>query len=117
MVAMSHMFVDMLQPEIRLCRFDLVLASHLLAVAQLPAKMTQVQIDRFKGLEIDGVEAFYITHDEPQTRLLVERCNELGLLTTGSADYHGPDNKLFSRFLAFETYGLEPNLGLIASHA
>jgi predicted metal-dependent phosphoesterase TrpH len=70
-------------------------------------------IDRFKALGIDGVEAFYITHDEPQTRLLVARCEELGLLTTGSADYHGPENKLFSRFLAFETYGLEPNLGPI----
>lgn len=71
-------------------------------------------IDRFKALGIDGVEAFYITHDEPQTRLLFARCEELGLLTTGSADYHGPENKLFSNFLAFETYDLEPSLGRIA---
>ena len=71
-------------------------------------------IDRFRALGIDGVEAFYITHDEPQTRLLAERCAELGLLSTGSADYHGPDNRLFSRFLAFETFGIEPNLGPIA---
>ncbi len=71
-------------------------------------------VDRFNALGMDGVEAFYITHDEPQTRLLVARCEELGLLTTGSADYHGPENKLFSRFLAFETYDLEPNLGPIA---
>jgi predicted metal-dependent phosphoesterase TrpH len=71
-------------------------------------------IDRFRALGIDGVEAFYITHDEPQTRLLAERCAELDLLTTGSADYHGPENRLFSRFLAFETYGLTPNLGSIA---
>ncbi len=42
---------------------------------------------------------------------------ELDLLTTGSADFHGPDNRLFSRFLAFETYGLEPNLGPIAQLA
>ncbi len=70
-------------------------------------------IDRFRTLGIDGVEAFYITHDERQTRLLAARCEELGLLSTGSADYHGPDNRLFSRFLAFETYGLEPNLGPI----
>ena len=28
--------------------------------------------------------------------------------STGSADFHGPENRLFSRFLAFETYGLEP---------
>jgi 3',5'-nucleoside bisphosphate phosphatase len=71
-------------------------------------------IDRFVALGIDGVEAFYITHDEPQTRLLAARCAELDLLSTGSADYHGPDNRLFSEFLAFETYDLEPNLGSIA---
>jgi 3',5'-nucleoside bisphosphate phosphatase len=71
-------------------------------------------IDRFRALGIDGVEAFYVTHDEQQTRTLAERCAELGLLSTGSADYHGPDNRLFSRFLAFETYGLQPNLGTIA---
>jgi predicted metal-dependent phosphoesterase TrpH len=72
-------------------------------------------IDRFKTLGIDGVEAFYVTHDQPQTELLAARCDELGLLTTGSADYHGPENRLFSRFLAFDTFGLQPNLGPIAS--
>jgi 3',5'-nucleoside bisphosphate phosphatase len=72
-------------------------------------------IERFRALGIDGVEAFYITHDERQTRLLFARCDELGLLSTGSADYHGPDNRLFSKFLAFETYDLQPNLGPIDS--
>jgi 3',5'-nucleoside bisphosphate phosphatase len=71
-------------------------------------------IDRFKALGVDGIEAFYITHNREQTELLAERCAELGLLSTGSADYHGPENPLFSRFLAFETFGLEPNLGPIA---
>ncbi len=71
-------------------------------------------IDRFVALGIDGVEAFYISHDERQTRLLAARCAELDLLSTGSADYHGPDNRLFSEFLAFETYDIEPNLGSIA---
>jgi predicted metal-dependent phosphoesterase TrpH len=71
-------------------------------------------IDRFKALGIDGVEAFYVTHDQPQTELLASRCQELGLLSTGSADYHGPENRLFSRFMAFETFGLEPNLGPIS---
>jgi predicted metal-dependent phosphoesterase TrpH len=77
-----------------------------------PAEVLE-SIDRFRALGIDGVEAFYVEHDERQTRLLAERCAELGLLSTGSADYHGPDNRLFSRFLAFETFGLEPNLGTI----
>jgi predicted metal-dependent phosphoesterase TrpH len=72
-------------------------------------------IDRFKVLGIDGVEAFYVTHDQEQTELLAKRCAELGLLSTGSADFHGPENRLFSRFLAFETFGLKPNLGPIAS--
>ena len=72
-------------------------------------------IGRFNTLGIDGVEAFYVTHTQEQTQLLAERCAELGLLTTGSADYHGPDNRLFSRFLAFQTYGLQPNLGPIGS--
>jgi len=72
-------------------------------------------IDRFRALGIDGVEAFYVTHTREQTELLGKRCEELELLSTGSADFHGPDNRLFSKFLAFELYGLEPNLGPIAS--
>jgi predicted metal-dependent phosphoesterase TrpH len=78
-----------------------------------PAEVLE-SIDRFVELGIDGVEAFYVSHDQQQTELVAARCAELGLLSTGSADYHGPGNRLFSRFLAFETYGLEPNLGPIA---
>ncbi len=74
-------------------------------------------LDRFRALGIDGVEAFYVTHTREQTELLARRCEELELLSTGSADFHGPDNRLFSRFLAFETYDLCPNLGPIASAA
>ena len=68
-------------------------------------------IDRFRALGIDGVEAFYVTHTQEQTTLLARRCEELGLLSTGSADFHGPDNRLFSQFLAFDLYSMEPNLG------
>ncbi len=71
-------------------------------------------VDRFVALGMDGVEAFYITHDQPQTELLASRTAELGLLSTGSADFHGPENELFHSFMAFETFGLEPNLGPIA---
>lgn len=74
-------------------------------------------IDRFRALRIDGVEVFYVTHTREQTELLAARCDELALLSTGSADFHGPENRLFSRFMAFETYGLEPNLGPIYSSA
>lgn len=70
-----------------------------------------VAIDRFRSLGVDGVECFYVTHDAPQTQLLADRGAELGLLATGSADFHGPDHRLFSQFLAYECYDREPNLG------
>ena len=70
-------------------------------------------IDRFRALALDGVEAFYITHDREQTALIAERCAQLALLSTGSADFHGPNNPTFNRFLAFDTFGFEANLGPI----
>jgi predicted metal-dependent phosphoesterase TrpH len=70
-------------------------------------------IDRFKALGMDGVEAFYITHTRENTELLAKRCAELDLLSTGSADFHGPENRQFSKFMAFDTFGIEPNLGPI----
>jgi 3',5'-nucleoside bisphosphate phosphatase len=71
-------------------------------------------LEEFREDGLDGVEAFYVTHTEPQTELLVQRARELGLLTTGSSDFHGPDHHTFSTFRAFPTYGLEPVLGPIA---
>ncbi len=79
-----------------------------------PAEVIE-SINRFNALGIDGIEAFYVSHDQAQTELIAARCAELGMLTTGSADFHGPDNKLFSKFMAFDTYGIEPNLGPIAA--
>ena len=70
-------------------------------------------IDRFHALGMDGVEAFYITHTRENTELIAKRCAELGMLTTGSADFHGPENRQFSKFMAFDTFGIEPNLGPI----
>jgi predicted metal-dependent phosphoesterase TrpH len=70
-------------------------------------------LQRFHELGMDGVEAFYITHDEPQTRLLADRAAGLAMLTTGSADFHGPENRQFHSFMAFDTFGIEPNLGPI----
>lgn len=67
-------------------------------------------VDRFVADGLDGVEAFYITHTREQTLLLADRCAELGLRTTGSADFHGPEHPQFSRFGAFETYGRTPDL-------
>jgi 3',5'-nucleoside bisphosphate phosphatase len=74
-------------------------------------------LDRFQALGIDGVEAFYITHDEAQTRLLADRAAPLGggMLPTRSANFHRPEKRQFHSFMAFETYGIEPNLGSIGS--
>jgi hypothetical protein len=44
---------------------------------------------------------------------MADRCERLGMLTTGSADFHGPEHREFSRFRAFCLYGREPNLGPI----
>ena len=54
-------------------------------------------IARFSAAGLDGVEVFYTTHDEVQTRALYEATAERGLLTTGSADFHGPEHERFSR--------------------
>jgi predicted metal-dependent phosphoesterase TrpH len=69
---------------------------------------------RFAAAGMDGVEAFYVTHDREQTLLLCDLAAEHGLLTTGSADFHGPDHRCFSRFRAFELFGCTPNLGRVA---
>lgn len=68
-------------------------------------------IERFRAAGLDGVEVFYLTHTREQTELLAARCTRLGLLSTGSSDFHGPEHRTFSRFRAFSTFGLTPVLG------
>ena len=68
-------------------------------------------IEMFRPWGLDGVECFYPTHSREQTELLHDRCAALGLLATGSSDFHGPAHGLFSRFRAFSTYGRSPILG------
>jgi 3',5'-nucleoside bisphosphate phosphatase len=72
-------------------------------------------IDAFRADGLDGVECFYPTHDAAQTRLLAERCAALGLLRTGSSDFHGPDHRLFAGFRAFELHGCTPALDSLAA--
>ena len=69
---------------------------------------------RFQVLGLDGVEAFYITHTREQTLLAADAAADLGLLTTGSADFHGPGHKLFHEFRAFDLCERQVNLGPIA---
>lgn len=72
-------------------------------------------IEAFAARGLDGVEVFYATHDPGQTRLLHETCTRLGLLKTGSSDFHGPEHERFNRFGNFELHGLEPDLGPIGA--
>lgn len=74
-------------------------------------------LERFREAGLDGVEAFYTTHDAAQTRLLCDAAQRLNLLTTGSADFHGPGHSRFSRFRAFGLYGCEPRLGPVGAVA
>jgi predicted metal-dependent phosphoesterase TrpH len=69
----------------------------------------------FVAAGLDGVECFYATHSQAQTEALYRAAD--GLLTTGSADFHGPEHGRFDTFGAFELYGLEPNLGPIGRRA
>jgi 3',5'-nucleoside bisphosphate phosphatase len=70
-------------------------------------------IDRFRAAGLDGVECFYPSHNREQTELLADHCERLGLLSTGSSDFHAPNHRQFSRFRAFSTYGRTPRLGPI----
>jgi predicted metal-dependent phosphoesterase TrpH len=70
-------------------------------------------LDEFAAYGLDGVETFYVTYSEEQTRALYAAATVRGLLTTGSSDFHGPEHERFNRFLAFSHFGLAPNLGRI----
>jgi len=39
---------------------------------------------------LDGVECYYAEHTPEQTARFVGLCRELGLVTTGGSDFHGP---------------------------
>jgi predicted metal-dependent phosphoesterase TrpH len=70
-------------------------------------------LEEFVRAGLDGVEVFYATHTEEQTRLLHAAATALGLLTTGSTDFHGPEHDRFSVFRGFEVHGLTVELGPI----
>jgi predicted metal-dependent phosphoesterase TrpH len=72
------------------------------------------EVDRLHAAGLDGVECFYPTHDAAQVAALCDRCEALGLLRTGSSDFHGPDRPGADAFRAFSLYGRAPELGPIA---
>ena len=53
-----------------------------------------------------------------QLPVLLIRCASAkydSLLRSASSDYHGPEHRLFSRFLAYERHGGSPELGRLIS--
>ena len=73
----------------------------------------EAALRRYVASGLDGIECFYISHTEAETRFLHRLADELSLITTGSADFHGPDHEHFSGFRNFELYDLDVNLGPI----
>jgi predicted metal-dependent phosphoesterase TrpH len=64
-----------------------------------------------RDVGLDGIETFYPPHTKAQTAHCLELCREFELVPTGSSDFHGPTHKTFSRFGAYDTYGLgEPQV-------
>jgi len=59
-----------------------------------------------RDVGLEGIETFYPPHTKAQTTHCLELCQEFGLTPTGSSDFHGPTHKTFSRFGAYDTYGL-----------
>jgi predicted metal-dependent phosphoesterase TrpH len=70
------------------------------------------QVETLIGaLDVEGVEAFYPDHSREQTEHLLAICSRRDLVPTASSDFHGPTHKTFSRFGAYQTYGLgEPQV-------
>jgi 3',5'-nucleoside bisphosphate phosphatase len=76
-----------------------------------PAQVRDLVESLVRDVGLDGIEAFYPPHTAEQTRHLLELCDEFDLVPTGSSDFHGPTHKQFSRFGAYDTYGLgEPRV-------
>jgi len=69
----------------------------------------------FAARGLDGVECFYAEHSREQTLILHDECEASGLLSTGSADFHGPEHEHFSRFRNFALHGRAPRLGPIGA--
>jgi 3',5'-nucleoside bisphosphate phosphatase len=74
-------------------------------------------LQTFAVAGLDGVECFYVTHTEQQTRLLHDVATRHGLLTTGSTDFHGPEHGRFSVFRGFDVHGLTVELGPIGGES
>ena len=76
-----------------------------------PSQVRDLVVSLNDSVRLDGIETFYPPHTKAQTAHCLELCEELDLVPTGSSDFHGPTHKTFSRFGAYDTYGLgEPQV-------
>jgi predicted metal-dependent phosphoesterase TrpH len=71
-----------------------------------PEQVRDLVVSLRRDVGLEGIETFYPPHTKDQTAHCLGLCDELGLTPTGSSDFHGPTHKTFSRFLAYDTYGL-----------
>ena len=78
---------------------------------QDPVQVRDLVESLVRDVGLDGIETFYPPHTAQQTRHCLELCREFDLVATGSSDFHGPTHKTFSRWGAYDTYGLgEPQV-------
>ena len=76
-----------------------------------PPKVRDLVESLVREVGLEGIETFYPPHTKAQTAHCLELCDEFDLTPTGSSDFHGPTHKTFSRFGAYDTYGLgEPRV-------
>jgi 3',5'-nucleoside bisphosphate phosphatase len=76
-----------------------------------PDRVRDLAESLVRDVGLNGIETFYPPHTRAQTAHCLELCREFGLVPTGSSDFHGPTHKTFSRFGAYDTYGLgEPEV-------
>lgn len=71
-----------------------------------PEKVRDLVESLTTDVGLDGIETFYPPHTAAQTRHCLELCEEFDLIPTASSDFHGPTHKTFSRWAAYDTYGL-----------
>ena len=78
---------------------------------QEPEQVRDLVESLVRDVSLDGIETFYPPHTAAQTKHCLELCDEFGLVPTASSDFHGPTHKTFSRWGAYDTYGLgEPRV-------
>jgi 3',5'-nucleoside bisphosphate phosphatase len=76
-----------------------------------PAQVRDLVESLVHDVGLDGIESFYPPHTAAQTRHCLALCEEFGLVATASSDFHGPTHRQFSRWGAYDTYGLgEPQV-------